>query len=153
MQLDRVDEEFLQIALTPHHLIGIEGNSLKIYNKLNKQLQELSLSENKIRGIAVDNIFNTYWVYTKNSIYEFVIENESILVWYDYYKMGKYSEALKYLDEDDEANFLKRDLVLIKQGYDYLQRGGFGILSDDLSLQIQGIQILAKLTEPFEKFA
>ena len=65
--------------------------------------------------------------------------------------MGKYSEALKYLDEDDEANFLKRDLVLIKQGYDYLQRGGFGILSDDLSLQIQGIQILAKLTEPFEK--
>ena len=151
MQLDRVDEEFLQIALTPHHLIGIEGNSLKIYNKLNKQLQELSLSENKIRGIAVDNLFNTYWVYTKNSIYEFVIENESILVWYDYYKMGKYSEALKYLDEDDEANFLKRDLVLIKQGYDYLQRGGFGILSDDLSLQIQGIQILAKLTEPFEK--
>ena len=65
MQLDRVDEEFLQIALTPHHLIGIEGNSLKIYNKLNKQLQELSLSENKIRGIAVDNLFNTYWVYTK----------------------------------------------------------------------------------------
>ena len=57
------------------------------------------------------------------------------------------------MDEDDEANFLKRDLVLIKQGYDYLQRGGFGILSDDLSLQIQGIQILAKLTEPFEKFA
>ena len=52
MQLDRVDEEFLQIALTPHHLIGIEGNSLKIYNKLNKQLQELSLSENKIRGIG-----------------------------------------------------------------------------------------------------
>ena len=116
MQLDRVDGEFLQIAFTPHHLIGIEGNSLKIYNKLNKQFQELSLSENKIRGIAVDNLFNTYWVYTKNSIYEFVIENESILVWYDYYKMGKYSEALKYLDEDDEANFLKRDLVLIKQG-------------------------------------
>ena len=77
----------------------------------------------------------------QNSIYEFVIENESILVWYDYYKMGKYSEALKYLDEDDEANFLKRDLVLIKQGYDYLQRGGFGILSDDLSLQIQDSNI------------
>ncbi|KGT65833.1 hypothetical protein MEK_04828, partial [Candida albicans 12C] len=127
------------------------GNSLKIYNKLNKQSQELSLSENKIRGITVDNLFNTYWVYTKNSIYEFVIENESISVWYDYYKMGKYSEALKYLDEDDEANFSKRDLVLIKQGYDYLQRGGFGISSDDLSLQIQGIQILAKSTEPFEK--
>ncbi|EEQ46732.1 conserved hypothetical protein [Candida albicans WO-1] len=151
IQLDRVDGEFSQIALTSHHLIGIEGNSLKIYNKLNKQLQELSLSENKIRGIAVDNLFNTYWVYTKNSVYEFVIENESISVWYDYYKMGKYSEALKYLDEDDEANFSKRDLVLIKQGYDYLQRGGFGISSDDLSLQIQGIQILAKSTEPFEK--
>ena len=142
---------FLQIALTPHHLIGIEGNTLKIYNKLNKQLQELSLSENKIRGIAVDNLFNTYWCTPKTLSTNLLLKTSSILVWYDYYKMGKYSEALKYLDEDDEANFLKRDLVLIKQGYDYLQRGGFGILSDDLSLQIQGIQILAKLTEPFEK--
>ena len=40
---------------------------------------------------------------------------------------------------------------MIKQGYDYLQQGGFGIVTDDLSLQIRGVQILAKLTEPFEK--
>jgi len=80
--------------------VTIEGNG--DYVVINGQYASGSLSENKIRGIAVDNLFNTYWVYTKNSIYEFVIENELILVWYDYYKMGKYSEALKYLDEDDE---------------------------------------------------
>ncbi|RCK55412.1 Vacuolar membrane protein PEP3 [Candida viswanathii] len=151
MQLDRLDDKLSQVMLSPHHIIGYHENVIKIYNKLNKNVKEITVPETKIRGITADYISNTYWVYTKNSIFELVIENESILVWYDYYKMGKYMDALKYLEDAREDNFYKRDLVLIKQGYDYLQQGGFGIVSDDLGLQIRGIQILAQLTEPFEK--
>lgn len=151
MQVDRIDDKLAGIMTSPHHIIGYHENLIKIYNKLNKERKEITVSSGKIRGITADFISNTYWVYTKSSIYELVIENESILVWYDYYKMGKYMEALKYLEDEREDNFFKRDLVLIKQGYDYLQQGGFGIVTDDLSLQIRGVQILAKLTEPFEK--
>lgn len=151
MQLNDINDNLSGVMLSQHHIIGYYENVIKIYNKLNKDVKEITVSEDKIRGITTDCVSSTYWVYTKSSIYELVIENESVLVWYDYYKMGKYLEALKYLDEEREDNFFKRDLVLIKQGYDYLQQGGFGIVTDNLSLQIRGVQILAQLTEPFEK--
>ena len=105
MQVDRIDDKLAGIMTSPHHIIGYHENLIKIYNKLNKERKEITVSSGKIRGITADFISNTYWVYTKSSIYELVIENESILVWYDYYKMGKYMEALKYLEDEREDNF------------------------------------------------
>lgn len=150
IQFTTLNDTIDDIILTPHHLIGYHGKQVYIYNKLNQESKILDMEE-QIRGIASDT--SSYWTYTKNSIYEILISNESSLVWYDYYKMNKFEEALNCL-EDSEENFFKRDLVLIKQGYDYLQRGGFGLELKNkelVNLQKKGIGILARLTEPFEK--
>ncbi|KAI5950671.1 PEP3 [Candida theae] len=150
IQFSTLNDTIDDIILTPHHLIGYHGKQVFIYNKLSQESKVLNIEEH-IRGIASDA--TSYWIYTKDSIYEIVISNESSLVWYDYYKMNKFEEALNCL-EDSEENFFKRDLVLIKQGYDYLQRGGFGLESSNkelINLQKKGIGILARSTEPFEK--
>ncbi|KAI3404958.2 PEP3 [Candida oxycetoniae] len=151
IQIPLIKQDLKDLMITSHHLIGFDSkSSIYIFNKLNQQTKTLQF-EGNISGFASDS--STYWIYTDNSIYELLISNESSLVWYDYYRMGKFEEALNCL-EDNEENFFKRDLVLIKQGYDYLQKGGFGLETrekDLISLQKKGINILAKSTEPFEK--
>ncbi|CAI5760545.1 unnamed protein product [Candida verbasci] len=141
-------ESFRQVILSPHHIIGY-STSISIFNKINLNKSKLSLDN--IIGITTDYINKTYWIYTKNSIHELIIENESASIWYDYYKMGNYVDALKCLE--DTEDYSKRDLVLTKQGYDYLQKGGFGVALDNesIDLQLKGIRNLANSSEPFEK--
>ncbi|RLV89117.1 Vacuolar membrane protein PEP3 [Spathaspora sp. JA1] len=155
--VDNINPTPSSFLLTNHHLIGLTNSDIFIFNKLKlNTTRQLSLKDyivGKVLGITADYKSNTYWIYTNNSIYELVIQNESISIWYDYYKLGRYNEALSLL-EDQENTFFQRDLVLIKQGYDYLTKGGFGIDQDDqdlFQLQLTGIKILAKSTEPFEK--
>ncbi|CAK9441435.1 uncharacterized protein LODBEIA_P53030 [Lodderomyces beijingensis] len=149
IQITSFDQNLKDLMMTTHHLVGFD-DQIYIFNKLSQESKTLAF-EGKILGLASDN--ETFWIYTDNTIYELLIYNESSLVWYDYYKMGKFEEALECL-ADVEENFYKRDLVLIKQGYDYLQRGGFGLETDDkdlITMQKKGIKILARSTEPFEK--
>ncbi|KAI5963231.1 PEP3 [Candida pseudojiufengensis] len=150
--IHKLNDSLQDIIMTPHHLIGYTAeNQIHIHNKLNQDLKTLPFENESIKGIVCDD--NTYWIYTNNNIYELLIYNENSSVWYDYYLMNKFDEALNYLD-DNEENFFKRDLVLIKQGYDYLTKGGFGIETtnkDLILLQEKGIKLLAKSTEPFEK--
>ncbi|ODV65247.1 hypothetical protein HYPBUDRAFT_144371 [Hyphopichia burtonii NRRL Y-1933] len=151
---------------TNHHFIFLNNlkNSLVILNKLsNSDPLIINLSskvnpDEKILGLIADNLASTYWLYTNNNIYEIIISNESVSVWFNYYKLGNYEEALKCLDAQEVSNPFKKDMVLIKQGYDYLQKGGFGVEysneefdSDLLASQIKGIRVLAELSEPFEK--
>ncbi|CUM68486.1 uncharacterized protein PRCAT00006211001 [Priceomyces carsonii] len=151
------------IVISDHHIIALNDkrNKLLVMNKLSKK--EITLNLNDLLGtdisvlaITADYKAKTYWVYSNSDIYELVIENESVSVWYNYYVMGKYDEALKCLEK--KGTSFQKDMVLIKQGYDYLQRGGFalGLIEDTLSrdltnLQIKGIKTLAHLSEPFEK--
>lgn len=149
-----------------HHLLLLDSqhSHLIIFNKLSAsdpitiKLNSKINPQEKVLGLVADGNAETYWLFTNNNIYEIVIVNEAISVWYNYYSMGKYEEAIKCLENQDQNNFFKKDMVQIKQGYDFLQKGGFGIeySSDDmeedlLNLQIKGIKILAELTEPFEK--
>lgn len=153
---------------TAHHLIFISSShdSLVILNKLLPQTPivlnlRLSIEANeKVIGLVADPIGDTNWIFMSNGIYELVITNESVSVWYNYYKMGKYEEALKFLEASDpnSKTWFKQNVVLIKKGYDLLQKGGFGIecLEDEISdeffkMQVNGIRLLAKLQEPFEK--
>lgn len=149
---------------TVHHLIFLSSarDKIIIFNKLAPQNpiiraldREIPIEE-RVVGIVSDSIGNTHWIYTCNGIYEIVISNEAISVWYNYYKMGNYEQALRLLDsEGDHTMSLKKNVVLIKQGYDLLHRGDFGHepknYEEALSLQLEGIRQLAKLQEPFEK--
>lgn len=179
-----LSQNIANVLITPHHLVSVShsNENLLIFNKLALASSEPTILNLKnflaagetLIGTTADYGSQTYWLYTNNSIYEFIIENESISVWYNYYKMGKYEEALRFLNDNNGdlsgSTSLKKDIVLIKQGYDYLQKGGFGlecsssvsfndenedsdvlILEDLIKLQIKGIRILANLSEPFEK--
>lgn len=48
------------------------------------------------RGLIVDNIRKTYWIYTDSSLYELVISNEDRDVWKVYLEKGQPDIALKY---------------------------------------------------------
>lgn len=142
-------------VITAHHVcfLNTSQEELIIYSKLSKDEMRIPLPE-KVLGIVNDTNSETYWIYSKQNIYELVISNESIKVWYDYYKLGKFEESLKCLEADHDTNLLKKDMVYIKQGYDFLQKGAFGINQLDKTMihyQIKGIKILAQLSEPFEK--
>lgn len=159
-----LEETVSSFVISPHHLIIKSDGNLIVLNKLSGASTPLNLKDHlneELLGITADYLSNTYWLYTSGSIYELVVSNESISVWYNYYKMGRYDEALQILEgyKTLEGVYHKKDVVLIKQGYDYLERGQFGNVEDDLNeeysealqLQIKGLQILAKLSEPFEK--
>lgn len=150
---------------TAHHLIFLSStrDKLIILNKLTpqspiiKDLGSIVPPDEKVIGVDSDFLGNTHWIFTSNGIHEIVVSNESISVWYNYYKMGNYEQALKLLNtNDDSMTSLKRNVVLVKQGYDLLQKGEFGLETKDddeslYKLQLQGIQLLGKLQEPFEK--
>lgn len=152
---------------THHNLIFLssKGESLIIVNKiasLTPTLKNLSefLENNLPIGIVSDPIGHTNWLYTSDGIFEISISNESISVWYDYYKIGDYERAIRLLDEGESNSrtWFKKNVVLVKQGYDLLQKGGFGVesylskyIDGQFSSQVKGIRILGKLQEPFEK--
>ncbi|KAK6456340.1 Pep3/Vps18/deep orange family-domain-containing protein [Scheffersomyces xylosifermentans] len=181
-----ISKDSHSLILSPHHLICLSNSHEKliVFNKLSLSNAssppiELNLKQycnpgERVVGITADYKKNTYWLFTNNSIYELIIQHESISVWYNYFKMGKFEEALKFIEENSDessnaSNHYKKDLVLIKQGYDCLQRGGLGIdygildtsvdseegtlaAQDELvDLQVKGVKILARSSEPFEK--
>ena len=153
--------------MTSHHFRHLTKNNLLLFvidklmsqDPLVRSLPQLAVGE-VVLGLAVDYSAGTYWLYTSNSIYEILFSSEASSVWYSYYKMGNYNKALEVLDSATETpkTWFKKNVVLVKQGYDYLQRGGFGIDIEDtpddtvrFDLQKLGIRKLAELQEPFEK--
>lgn len=144
---------------TSHHLVFVsrEKDSLVIQDKLLSQEAIVVEVDGTLLGLARDEKEGTTWAYTNSAIYEVKLQNESISVWYSYYKLGKYEEALALLRraEQNEATHFKENVVLAKQGYELLQRGKFGIFEDltaaDYEKQVAGIRVLATLKEPFEK--
>lgn len=156
------------LILSDHHVISLSNDhkQLLICNKLSNRCKVLELHQylseknERVLGIVADKSARTYWIYSQDNIFELLVNNESVSVWYNYFKMGKYNEALKCLDDtaSRDVSFLKKDMILIRQGYDYLQQGAFGIDygeeesdSDLINLQVKGIKVLGELSEPFEK--
>lgn len=162
-ELPETKYQLLNFVISRHHLIELYKDNLVVFNKLSllSEPSSINLLEfgKHFFGITVDEKCNTFWLYNNNSILELVILNESKSMWYNYFKLGRYDEALNCLDKLDPENTFKVDMVSIKKGYDCLQRGGFGVdfsESDEdnrhlMNLQIEGIKTLAVLTEPFEK--
>lgn len=147
-----------------HHLIFLSSSQvgIEIVSKLAPNASIRKLFENllhpleSVLGIVSDPTGGTYWLYTCNGIYEIVIGNESASVWYDLYKMGKYEEALISLNDlGGQRTEEKRDIILIRQGYEFLREGEFGLLPKDFSqalrLQCEGARRLAQLREPLEQ--
>lgn len=160
---DKFAYQTKSFVVTEHHLIFLneKRDRLLIFNKLSKSkkkiipLDDVVMPGDSVLGIDADKTFKTVWIYSRRNIYELVINNESMSVWYDYFEIGMYDEALGCLNLKDSRNILKKDMVLLKQGYTYLQKGGFGehweATQEDINLQLKGAEALAKLREAFEK--
>ncbi|EGV63916.1 tethering complex subunit [Yamadazyma tenuis] len=149
-----------KFVLTNHHILVLSQShsDLIVFSKLSNSPPKVIKLPQQVSNITADYISHTYWLYGKNAIYEILIENESVKVWYDFYKMGKYEEAIKALElSESKEKPLRANMVLTKQGYEYLQKGAFGLNfnkkfdSSLIALQIKGLQILANSAEPFEK--
>lgn len=146
------------LVITNHHILALSTDQkhLVMFSKLSNSPPKMIELPEKVNGLTADYNQYTFWLFSKDNIYEIIINNESINVWYDYYKMGKYQEALTVLKSEPNS-FYKKDMITIKQGYDYLQKGAFGLNLKDafdsslLDLQIKGIKNLGKSSEPFEK--
>lgn len=154
--------ELLSFTTTRHHYILIyETDRIVIQDKLLMHPPiELNPNLHGINGVISDPVNETVWVYTDSSIYEIVVTNEHSSIWYGYYIMGRFDEALALLDEEPSNNNLEtyKNFVKVKKGYNLLQKGGFGmdisqeenrkVLSE---LQLRGVRNLACSMEPFEK--
>lgn len=151
--------------VTSHHIICLSQSrdSLIIFSKLVLQspivipLGPHIEAREQVFGLVSDVLGNTHWIFTSDGIYEILISNESISVWYNYYRVGNYEQALRLLEASNvPSSSLKKNMVLVKQGYDLLQKGDFGLqpLShshEAYNLQLEGVRQLARLKEPFEK--
>lgn len=155
--------ELLSFTTTRHHYIFIyKSDQIVIQDKLLMH-PPIELSPNVmqgINGITSDPVKQTVWVYNDSSIYEIVVGNEHSSIWYGYYIMGRFDEALALLDEEPSNSNLEtyKNFVKVKKGYSLLQKGGFGMdisqeenrkaLSES---QLRGVRNLACSMEPFEK--
>ncbi|EGO05168.1 hypothetical protein SERLA73DRAFT_68797 [Serpula lacrymans var. lacrymans S7.3] len=98
----------LSMALTEFHFILLYKNKIiGICNLDEKQSYEdvLPLKPNEVvRGLTADPVRKTYWVYTDQSIFELVVDNESRDVWKNYLAQGKFDAALKYAKTAGQRN-------------------------------------------------
>jgi hypothetical protein len=73
-----------------------------------------------VRGITVDTVRGTYWIYTEQSIYELSTENETNGVWKIYLEKGQYDSALEYTH-----TAAQRDIVMSAQAQAYFDQGRY----------------------------
>lgn len=155
--------ELLSFTTTRHHYIMIyESGRIEIQDKLfmHPTIELNPTFTHGIKGITSDPVKETVWVYTNSSIYEIVVVNEHSSIWYGYYIMGRFDEALALLDEEPSNinSQTHKNFVKVKKGYSLLQKGGFGMdISQEenrrvlFDLQLRGVRSLACSMEPFEK--
>lgn len=166
LSLSRLDGS---LFMTPHHYVHLVQKHRQVFaiDKLLSQdpvirdVPGLATGEN-VLGLVADYTAETYWLYTTNNIHEMLFSNEAASVWHSYYKMENYEKALEVLNSvpENSVTWFQKNVVMVKQGYDMLQKGGFGIEcepdriredSERFEIQKKGIIQLAKLQEAFEK--
>lgn len=73
-----------------------------------------------MRGISADTVRGTYWIYTDQSIYELLTENEASDVWKIYLEKGQFDSALEYT-----RTAAQRDIVTSAQAQAYFDQGRY----------------------------
>ncbi|KAJ7706319.1 Pep3/Vps18/deep orange family-domain-containing protein [Mycena rosella] len=88
------------MALTEFHFVLLYGDRVVgVCNLDKKQTYEESLplkQNEQVKGLAADPVRKTYWVYTDQSLFELVVDNEDRDVWKIYLHKGQFDVALRY---------------------------------------------------------
>ncbi|KAJ7492755.1 Pep3/Vps18/deep orange family-domain-containing protein [Mycena latifolia] len=85
------------MALTEFHFVLLYGDRVVgVCNLDKKQTYEESLplkQNEQVKGLAADPVRKTYWVYTDQSLFELVVDNEDRDVWKIYLQKGQFDTA------------------------------------------------------------
>ncbi|OBA22208.1 hypothetical protein METBIDRAFT_40315 [Metschnikowia bicuspidata var. bicuspidata NRRL YB-4993] len=160
----------LSMVTTDHYLLYLSADSRNLIG-LSKLLESAPLvvpltptvGNESVLGLTAESNGQTRWLFTNSNIYEITVSNEYLSLWFSFYKLGDYDTALKMVESEksNEACAI-RNLIYAKQAYELLREGGFGVeVSEESSTELKqrfdslkrGIELLAKLQEPFEKVA
>ncbi|KAJ7275181.1 Pep3/Vps18/deep orange family-domain-containing protein [Mycena haematopus] len=130
------------MALTEFHFVLLYGDRVVgVCNLDKKQTYEepLPLKEReRVKGLAADPVRKTYWVYTDQSLFELVVDNEDRDVWKIYLQKGQFDVALRYAKTASQ-----RDHVLSAQANAYFEEGRY----------FQAAQCYAQCSVTFEEVA
>ncbi|CAI2181674.1 1175_t:CDS:10 [Funneliformis geosporum] len=108
----------LSFALTEFHFILLYKERVKAICQLNDQIVfddfiPLKAGE-EVRTMTVDNVKNTFWIYTDSSIFELIVSKEDRDVWKLYLEKQQFDTSLQYC-----KNPAQRDKVLTTQAEHY----------------------------------
>ncbi|KAI8094681.1 Pep3/Vps18/deep orange family-domain-containing protein [Thamnidium elegans] len=132
----------ISIAITEFHFILLYQDYVRAVCRLNNKIvyeEIIPLNKNEaVRGISVDNVKRTYWIYTTDAMYELVIKDEDRDVWKLYLQKKEYAVALQYCKEQYQKT----------QVYTAQAKDDF-----DQHKYMQSAKYFAKSTVPFEEVA
>ncbi|CAO3627960.1 unnamed protein product [Mucor hiemalis] len=137
-----VTEAPISIVITEFHFILLYHDYVRAVCRLNDKIvyeERIPLNRNEVvRGISVDEIKRTYWIYTSDAMYELVIKDEERDVWKLYLQKKNYAVALQYCKESSQ-----RTLVYTAQAKEDFDQRRY----------MQSAKYFAKSTVPFEEVA
>ncbi|CAK5280478.1 unnamed protein product [Mycena citricolor] len=132
----------LSIALTEFHFVLLyHDRVVGICNLDKKETYEESLPlkpNEQVKGLCADPVRKTYWVFTDQSLFELVVDNEDRDVWKIYLQTGKFDVALRYAKTASQ-----RDHVLSAQANAFFDEGRY----------FQAAQCFAQCSVTFEEVA
>ncbi|KAI8059195.1 Pep3/Vps18/deep orange family-domain-containing protein [Gongronella butleri] len=139
----QIDTDYpLAVTLTEFHYILLYKDRVRAICQLNDQIvyeEMIPMSHGEhVLGLTVDDIKKTFWVYTSQSMYELVINNEERDVWQLYLEKSQYNMALQYCKDAAQ-----KDKVYTAQAKDYFEQKRYQMSA----------QFFAESTVPFEHVA
>lgn len=132
----------ISIVITEFHYILLYQDYVRAVCRLNEKIvfeEIIPLNKNEhVRGISVDELKRTYWIYTSDAIYELVIKDEERDVWKLYLQKNQYAVALQYCKDPSQ----KTQVYTAQAKEDFEQHR-----------YMQSAKYFAKSTVPFEEVA
>lgn len=96
----------ISIVITEFHFVLLYTGYVRAVCRLNDKIvyeEVIPLNRNEVvRGMTVDDIKRTYWIYTSDAIYELVIKDEDRDVWKLHLQKKDYSVALQYCKDQSQ---------------------------------------------------
>ncbi|KIJ45146.1 hypothetical protein M422DRAFT_251339 [Sphaerobolus stellatus SS14] len=130
----------LSMGMTEFHFVLLYLDKVVAIRRLDYKViyeENLPLKPGEeVRGMTVDHIRKTYWIYTDTSLFELVVTNEDRDVWHVYLEKNMPDVALNFAKTP-----IQRDHVLAKQADQHFDAGRY----------IQAAQCYAQSSKSFEE--
>lgn len=133
----------INILITEFHFLLLYSDKLQAISRLNEEVvyEEHFIKNNQngqVMGMTQDFMKNTLRLFTKNCVFEIVVNSEDRNVWELYLKNHDYDTALKYCKNPHQQN-----VVWTAQAEHYFKNGNYELAAN----------FYAQTSKPFEEVA